>query len=97
MVKSSQRMGLHWSPANAIQGEYEFDYKYQHNDSEVTNVAAQSSTIYPSSSVAVTQSSIEDLNAQCQGLDVGTSRERGRKVILLIPRQSPSVDGELDV
>ncbi|KAH8796313.1 hypothetical protein BGZ57DRAFT_847023 [Hyaloscypha finlandica] len=62
-------------------------YEYDYDNSNNTDDASQPSSSYPSSAVVAQQTSVEDLNAHYQGLDLGTGRERGReKVVLPIPR-----------
>ena len=69
------------SLANLKEGEYEWKYE------KSTNESTEQTSNYPSSTVPAPQSSVEDLNEQYEGLDIGAGHERGRKkVILPIPR-----------
>ena len=71
------------SLANVKEGEYEYEYKYE----ESTNESTEQTSKYPPSTIPASQSSVEELNEQFGGLDIGAGHERGRKkVILPIPR-----------
>jgi hypothetical protein len=74
-------------------GQYEYDYDNSNN----TNDASQPSSSYPSSAVIAQQTSVEDLNAQYQGLDLGTGHERGREKVVLPIRSNRSLSQGLDI
>jgi uncharacterized lipoprotein len=59
--------------------EGEYEYKYQKS----TNESTEQTSSYPSSTVPASQSSVEDLNEQYEGLDIGAGHERGRKKVTL--------------